>query len=396
MVIAPLHPETRSQAAIDLVFNSLQYERLSDLSPILKQVAEAVDAFGAVLWQVQPDSLGSPKGMQPQLFVLGQWFADENHVHSVYRLPLEASKTGKAILTGEPQTVDDPDKDPDVFPDHPHLTRAGIRTICVLPTRFPDGSRGALNAYRKNLEPFGEQDVEELSQLASIVPRLYQGLADRVSGELVTKISSALPSSGPGPSVSFGDLTPALTRICDPVRETLECVDASIYLEREPGLYHLIGLSNGKLGGLARRLSQSSAGLSTWPIQNRRPLRLFDLAGLDRVRDAVRKEYPDLTWPEAPELVAAVQTKQMGPDSKVRVPVSYIAVPILRGERAVGAMQCVSALKGPSYFSEFDVKLLELVSNLVGAYWSNWLDRQESEAENASWRALVAGIDGLN
>jgi len=72
-----------------------------------------------------------------------------------------------------------------------------------------------------------------------------------------------------------------------------------------------------------------------------------------------------------------------------------MAVPILIGNRTIGAIRC-SVPKNPFYFGEREVELLRLVASQIGQFWNDLVTRQEMSYENRSWQSLVESVGKLN
>src|SRR3989440_6911470 len=138
---------------------------------MLRAIAEAVDAYGCVLWQVTPASKLDADPPQGTLFVLAQWVRDNRYV-ALYNLPLK-SISGHAVLTQKSINVPDISKEPlNVLSSFQKVT--GIKAMCSVPITFVDGKKGTVNVYRNVAPPFTDDEVQTVEQLASLVPALHQ------------------------------------------------------------------------------------------------------------------------------------------------------------------------------------------------------------------------------
>jgi len=389
------------EPASELVAYAVTLTKLSDLSLILERAAAMLGAHGCVLWQMHR-ALGKPVPLdRGNLFVLAQWF-DDGHVHPYYNLPVAKSATGAAVRSAEPVLVRAVEADPRVYPKHEHLTIAGITSFCSVPITLPDGSPGALNAYRRG-RAFSSGDVQRATQLGGLVSRAYRALTDQVHVALVNGIVPILdarstsgdtePESGDG-----GDPKPNIRRICDLIGRSFESIETTIVLEVAPRQFEVVATTWNFAFAFKATYSAEGDGLTPWVLARGAPLRIFDLAHFDNERDVIQREYHGLSWSEdeAAAIGAAVRSRLGLVEDEAVPPVSFAAVPIRAADRVIGVLRCTSVLKGPCYFSERDLRLLQVIAAQIALQWQNWADRRDLEAENRAWTALVVGVQKLN
>jgi len=104
--------DTTHAHIVELVSTALRQDKLSGISEMLRTVAEAINAYGAILWQVTPGSDLDASPLKGSLFVLAQWLQDD-YRFALHDLPLE-SATGEAILNQVSVNVADVWTDPRV------------------------------------------------------------------------------------------------------------------------------------------------------------------------------------------------------------------------------------------------------------------------------------------
>ena len=77
-------------------------------------------------------------------------------------------------------------------------------------------------------------------------------------------------------------------------------------------------------------------------------------------------------------------------------PLSFMAAPIFRTGRTLGAIRCAVAEKPPFFFAARELSLLELVATQIRRFWSNWLIRRDLQLENDAWARLIGKMSELN
>ncbi len=388
---------------LTLVTTALNKNALSGLSEMLRVIAEAMNSYGCILWQVAPGADLNSHPPTGHLFVLAEWFDDEKDL-IIHNMPLQPSIPGEAILTWSPVNVNDAQHDNRVYQGTNWLKSAGIKTICAIPIRFRDNAIGTVSLYRKTSILFSQAEIEEIKLLAQLVPDLYQAIQDRVSRNLTQRMidifheadlrASSLP-------LSEEDIKNVFRRVCDSVAETFQCVEASIFLESPfgvPGKYKLLATTwpSDIHPGKEAYNPNEDEGLTSWVLANGKPVRIFDLAHFERDKAIIQAEYPELNWKDSWKLETFLRSfLERDPGSSLQ-PLSFMAAPVAKGEKVLGVIRCCTALKGPYYFAERELDLLRLVAEQISRFWNNLLTQRGLKYESESWQKLVRNISELN
>lgn len=388
-----------------LVLKALSGAKLSALTDVLKSIAETVDAYGCVLWQVNRPS--KQKSSADRLFVISEWFRDDRSF-ALHDLPLHESATGIAALRGRTVNIEDIWRDPRVYTKDPFLSHADIKSMCCVPIRFRDGAIGCLNIYRTNPPGFSPDDVVQVEMLATLVPYLYQAIRDEVSLSLVASVTKLLYSAeGPAQqSKDKSDETPVnelemkrmMKNISRLIGDCFQSIETSIFLENrliQPEEFDLTA-STWSRRFKKRILTKQDKGTTAWILREGRPVRLFDLAHFARDRDLINAEYPNLEWGDSMEVAKMIPDSLKARFGGQMPPLSFMAAPIMNRGKVYGVIRCAVAERSPYYFTERDLALLQLIATQVGHWWSDWLSKCELVEERIPWRSFVKGIGDLN
>lgn len=383
-----------------LVATALSQTTISGYSEVLRVMAQAIDAYGCILWQLTPNSRATANEAQGELFVLAEWFSDKRHGarHGISLM----SVTGHAIKTQQTINVPDISADERVAIYDSYLHSANIRSMCSLPVRFLDNTLGALNFYRNTPEPLRSDDLRQAEYFSSLLPSLYDAIRNEVSLRLISRINNLLHNADlrqPDEYLAKHRVVQILQELCEIVADSLQCVETSIFLEdrlEAPGKYELVATNWTE--PFSNRVYSSNAheGLIGWVLKNAKPVRIFDLAYLERDSEAIHDEYPGLTWVDSLNVTSTIRTLLKMEANEPRPPLSFMAVPIVNGESILGVIRCGVPKRGLYYFSGRDVNLLTLVAAQITRFWNNWLSRRETLEENRSWQNLVESIGKLN
>ncbi len=183
-----------------MVSTALRQKELSGIVEVLKRIAEAVDAYGCILWEAAPWAVLSRKPLTGRLFVLASCFGD-GQVLPLHNIPLDGSANGLAILTGETQNVESIEDDERTYKHWLIVEQMKLTSMCAVPISFDeDGQksgekrvRASLSVYRNQPEkPFTEQEEQFIRRLASLLPPLYQAIGDRVGHGLLERSTRSL------------------------------------------------------------------------------------------------------------------------------------------------------------------------------------------------------------
>lgn len=385
---------------VDLVSTALKQDKRSGLLRMLESIGMALRADGCMIWEATPTTSLKKNAGQRRLLVLDEWTAD-GHVNNFYDLPLE-SGAGWVVLHEQPRNV--PDARTDTQISLPHANQIGARSLLILPIFFSDNSRtAALTLYRGTLAPFSQAEEAEAKQLALLLPDLYQTIRAKMGFNLMRSIRDELQRAKPRLSQQASlaaMLKGVLQSVCNLVGDTFEAVETSIFLEEPRTLPRIYRVAATTWTGMFRkrvyRSIEKEKCLTAWVIANRRSVKLFDLARFERDRGAIKETYPGINWADSLDFKSTIRRRLNLTSTDESPPLSFMASPIMVGDKILGIIRCCTAQSGPRYFGERDLELLDLVAAQIGQYWSKWLSELEIQKENQSWHELVERIGQLN
>lgn len=397
--------------ALDVVSSALSQTRLSGINSMMESIGKAFKARACVLWELTPDSSQSKSPQSEFLFGLAHW-PEETRV-PFFRTPGNFV-TAEVARTQHEAAVLDVSDDPRVLKT-PFLESFQVKAMCAVPVRFLDGNRGALSVYRDKLEsPFPSQEVQDLKEIARLIPSLYQTIRDKVSFTLLQKVNKILYDSERGATqtpLSLEQVKTVLEKIGRDVADTLQCLDASIILgdrlekestveqskqyQAEPITFDLLTTTlPSNLGDRKRSYRKDEEGPTAQVLTRKRSLQVFNL----RDDDWATLALPCSTQQASRENDVQIQQeiRKFHNFDQDPPPVSFIAAPILSGSRIFGVFCCRARTSAPYYLTQRDLALLELIAGQIGLYWANWLNRREMGEEKFSLQALVDGIGFMN
>src|SRR5215213_6048368 len=402
----PADPTNDKASALltDFVKLALEQNSRSGLSEILKYIALAVDAYGCVLWEVAPGSDFGEAPPRGHLFVLDQWLQD-GRVYAFDDLPAN-SAAGYSLVNNTTVNIRDVETDPHVSKDPRYLRGLGVNACVGVPMIFFDQSRsGVIALYRKTGKPFEPDEVAVVEQLAPLVGVLYQTIRVKLIFSLTRRVDEVLSQAKPATHASQqtregveSQMQKAVSEICLTVSEAFNCIETSVFLEdrsQAPGSYKLIATTwpEDFKKTTYRRNEKSLTG---WVLTHGGPVRIFDLGNFERDREAIESAYPGLVWTDSLDIKAFItRFLDLSPEDNPP-PASIMAAPIAIGGKVLGAIRCCTVRRGPYYFAEADLNLLELVAAKVSQYWSDWLNELDVQEENQSWQLFSKKIGELN
>src|SRR5581483_5934951 len=135
-----------------LVKTAAEQNTLDGISQMLRVVTEEMNAWGTLIWLAVPGSdIPAGKG---RLFVLAYWVQDPK-IRVWHELPFE-SMIGRVLQSGEAATIRI--GDPRIVKPEPRLLpESESKHFCLAPFEMQDGSRGVLEVYRVEDNPFSEE-----------------------------------------------------------------------------------------------------------------------------------------------------------------------------------------------------------------------------------------------
>ncbi len=398
-----------------VVSTALRQKELFGIVEVLKHIAEAVDAYGCVLWEVAPWADFESDPPVGQLFVLASWFAD-GMVLPLHEIPLQGSANGLAVRTGEIQNVTNTREDARTF-KHPYIIDvAKLNAMCAVPVTYHEGqgpggepkiTRATLTLYRnRSGDPFTDQEAQFIGQIAELIPSLYQSIRDRVGRILLGKINTILDNiqqEAEQQAKNDGDfmapVRKGLEKVCAEVARTFQAVEATIFLEdrlEAENVFNLFATTWPNWSKEKRSyLPRKDEGLTGWVLEERKPVRIFNLATFVGDRDNLRRSYPGIEWKDSLRIRQSA-SEILGLPKDALPPMSFMAAPILKGERVLGAIRCCTSRMAPWFFVERQLAVLTLVAAQVSRFWGDWQKHQEEQEENQSWEILVTDISKLN
>ncbi len=391
----------------EVVLTAFGQGELSGLSEILKRISEAVHAYGCIIWEVAPGSNLESEPLKGRLFVLAEWFQDGN-VFAEHDMPLVESVEGAVIISQKPENVTNIQQDVRAN-SNPASRRASdtlnFKTICAVPINFTDSknTKGVVSLYRNAPDPFTEEEIARIRQMARMIPALYQAIRDRVSQKLIRQVSEVLHEAdlrASGKLLLVDEMKRVWDQICSVVAETFQCIETSIFMEdplEMAGAYRLAGTTWNQWAQMkGTYLARVEEGATGWVLAKKQPVRILNLANFEHDKVIIQREYPKLRWNDSLNIKVSAR-KALKLNNKFRLPpLSFMAAPIFRDEKVLGVIRCSAARRVPYYFADWDLNLLKLVASQISRFWSNWLFRREIEIEKQAWQSLVNCISQLN
>jgi signal transduction histidine kinase len=379
---------------LEFVETALAQKELSGICEMLRAASKAVGAWGSFLWQATEDCDFSADPPTGSLFVLAGWFPDDK-TWAFERLELEGI-SGHVVRHGRPMNMRDALDNP--FPEESlrsWIAENGVHSYCSVPVAFAD-AKAALSFYRIAPKPFTQEELELAAVIGRLFPSLYQSIRNEVSFNLLRQIEE-LTVAGTAPDRDSVQQT--LQKVCDLLASTFHCFETSIFVEdrlRAPGVYEQIATTWPKDDPKQTpRYRIGEPGFTPWILEKGRSVRLFNLASFQRGIGVNPNEYPGLVWNDPLDLVTTTARRRKLSEQQLP-PLSYMAAPVIVGGKVLGVIRCCAALTPPYFFSNRELRLLQLVAPEIGHFWDNWMRRREMLAETESWKLFIDTLRGLN
>jgi signal transduction histidine kinase/GAF domain-containing protein len=400
----PLVSTEPADSLARLVRISLEQHRLSGIREILRCIARESRSFGCVLWEAAPDSQVASVPPRGTFFALAQWFENDK-VWKQDDIPV-ASATGHAVANHLPYyLVNDTQSDPFAYTECAFIKENNIRSACTIPLMFQDQAHGALNVYRQGEpEPYTRDDAANLQRMSNLVPRLYETVRDdvayRLSFEVNTRLQHASKAADPAEPwiVQLKEIVPSL---CKLLSLGLHCYDVSVFIEgMTTGLYELCGSTlPDPLAAGPTYITFGDTHPTAYPLSSRKPLRILDLAKSPWTEPRLVGMDPPIAQenPTYLEYITKMTRAFQPTKSATFTPaLSFLAVPIVAGERLFGVLRCCVPIEGPTYFASREETLLMLLSGQIGQFVSDLRNRKELARENDAWGVVINSINALS
>ena len=373
-----------AEAALEsLVRTAVAQRELHGICEMLRSIAESLEAYGCFLWQASDDSDFSTNPPTGSLSVVAHWFSDRKS-WALEGIGLD-SVVGKVAVSRTPRNVDRVEDSADISRKfYWWVAETGVRCFCAVPISFLDGPGGTLAIYRREKRPFTERELAKAARLAEVLPGLYQGVRDRLSFDLVARIEELTADTSPSSD---------LQQVCESIGRTFNSHETSIFLrDRLTGSpeYRLQATTWPRETPFSpQRYGPGDPGITPWVMERTRAIRLYNLGVCEAAKPIDEVRYPGLIWYD-PLLLVETMIKTRGANKKEDLPpLSYMCVPVMQGNRVLGAIRCCSMLSPPFIFASRDLALLKIAAALVGKYWV-------TKTEIHGWRRFVKRISWLN
>lgn len=382
----------------ELVDIALRQTRLAGLSKVLQFIADWFTADGCILWEETPDSRLTDCPPVGEFFAVAQWFR-QTRFWTTYKLEL-ACVTGQAVLSGRAAWVKDAKNDSRVDFGLPFFQRTNVRSFCAIPIPCPQGRKGSLNLYRLQPGGFAPEQKRMAQDMAPLVPGLFQAIRDRVSLGILKRLDLHLQEAEEHTARgdSDGFVGESLQEACFYVADAFQSIETSLILENRlltPNRYDVVATTF-PLYASKKNYVAGEPGLTPWVIQNQHPVNVFDLACFNQDRTVLEGRYSGISWADRDHVLDIAAKWFCPPVADELPPISFICVPVIAGERLLGALRCCAALRAPHYYAERDVELLRLLATRIGQFWDSVQRQRESAEEIASLRSITDGVSRLN
>ncbi|HEV7892636.1 MAG TPA: GAF domain-containing protein [Pyrinomonadaceae bacterium] len=393
---------------MEVTSTALSQGELSGLSEMLKRIAEAVQAYGCILWEVAPGTKLESDPPEGHLYVLAEWFQDGS-VFAKHDMPLTESVNGAVVISQEPENIEDIRADARAYSNAASrrtIDTMRLRTMCSVPIHFNDSktAKGTVSLYRNTPAPFTPEEFAKVRQMARLIPALYQAIRDRASQKLMHEVNEVLHSAdvrAKDKLLSKDDIKIVWHQVCAQVAETFQCIETSIFMEdrsEAAGEYRLAGTTMNLWSKWKKDTYRPHVeeGVTGWVLANNKAIRIFSLADFERDKEIIQHEYPGLLWKDSLDIEASARKLLKLGKKNPMPPLSFMAAPIFRGGKVLGVIRCCTAKKVPYYFADRELSLLKLVAVQVSRFWSNWLIGREIDVERRAWQELVDWVSQLN
>ena len=408
---------------------ALDKRDLHGIVDVLRNIALELDACGCILWETDPwaeitndihTSIGTGN-----LHVFARWICDEISM-PLQELPLNESASGRAIIEKKTVTKEDIRTDAGTYKDNQWIFDVQMTSFCAVPIKFDaDYYNGALCVHRRReIRPFTKEEQMLIEQIAGLIPPLYQAVRNRVGHDLLSKTNKVLERAERGAKDKeiekksqsdisesyveeqeeddeFVEITGGLQNICMQVAETFQCIETSLFLKNDfrlGGKFNLIATTHPEWTEdkeVYDSERDKNNHLTGWVLQNQKPVNIFDLGHFKRDREKIRAKYEGIEWLDLKNIKKAAGDILGLPENNLPT-LSFMAVPVKKGDELLGVIRCCTAKKDPWFFADRQVKILELVASQISRFWSEWVQHLEEKREIETWKEFIKSVSKLN
>lgn len=189
-----------------------------------------------------------------------------------------------------------------------------------------------------------------------------------------------------------------LATLAEDLAEALGCFEVSILLRHSTSPaspYQLVATNWTKPISKLQYRADPADGLTGCSLQQRAPLRLFDLLDDNELADA-RRRHPKLCWLDSLNLKSALPDIYSFHPEQSWPPISWLSCPVFAGDTYWGLIRCCAATGQPYYFSDSHSQLLAVIATQIGHYWHRHISSALIQAEADAWRAAIASLQSAN
>ncbi len=436
--------ESPNSSLSRIISTALSQDNLQGIEKVLEELSHSVDACGAILWECEPVADLKQKPPTGNLYIFAQWF--EVKV-PLYKVPIADSANGYAItnhenLKGGSLSIADVKNIDEPTHKNNYLVNAlGVSSMFVVPICF-DCREGNINAslavYRRiDVNPFTHEEQAFIKDVAYLIPSLYEAICDKVGKKLLDDVNLILDEiernakKDDGFTLSIEDqitnIKQPLNKICERVSQAFRCFETSLFfgnrfeIEMEKSYFKLKG-PHFKIEDVYKLFATSfhewtsvkpeyfplkSEGVTAWVLVEKKPIRIFNLSTFQKDRDELDREYSDVQWHDSfgfaksefklkfrEMLNLAIPADVTETDGLP--PMSFMAAPILRRDRLLGVIRCCTAKEAPWFFPDRHLKILEILANLIGRFWNDFIVHLQEVNEAKAWENLIEDINKQN
>jgi signal transduction histidine kinase len=389
-----------ASSIVEPVLESGKSHQLSVIRQVIVRLRELCRADGCVLWLWTEQ--GSPE--DAVLFSAAEDFVDLDV--PLWHYLSSTSPTTRAVREGLAKnflelTPDDLTYDR----DSAVMKQLEVKSFCTVPVWWPNSApqqraMGAVNFYRKQDQCFSDEEFELARVLAGLVPQLFANIINHASFHLLRRVSDDLHDSPRPNEIDLQSFPPTLsktlTSILEAVKNTFNCLEASVYLQKPgemDGPLHLVATDWPWTNRIQPVLYKLGAGLTGYCAKSQVPIWIFDLGRFNDDLDEIQKRYPGIQWSAPFDISqAAAEVLPAHPTGRLP-PLSFLATPITEAGHCLGVLRCCVAMSSPYFFNQRQLELLSLVADEVGD-WCGSAFRLQRANERRHW--LQAYVEGLS